>query len=108
MYNRTTTFRWAVVYLSISQNIRLGTLGALRRLADIFILYEDDETALCLFHTALQGATASDIYGLNAEAMVGIMLRRGDSVHVRSGWQPPTHCLSGARRSRMLPQLKNG
>ncbi|KAJ7041117.1 hypothetical protein C8F04DRAFT_1303741 [Mycena alexandri] len=77
------TFRWAVVYLAFSQKRRdrVGTFQAFRRLADIFIRMEEEQTALELFRTGLEGATELDIHRLRAECMVGIgdiMVHRGD------------------------------
>jgi hypothetical protein len=50
---------------------------------------DDDETALNLFRTVLEGGTKMDIHRLRAECMVGIgeiMLRRGDSTQAREMW----------------------
>jgi hypothetical protein len=49
----------------------------------------DEETALHLFHTALEAGTKMDIHRLRAECMVGIgdiKLRRGDLVQAKEMW----------------------
>ncbi|KAJ7041220.1 hypothetical protein C8F04DRAFT_1391323 [Mycena alexandri] len=84
MYTLLATFRWAVVYLAFSRKIRdrVSTFQAFRRLADILIRMDEEETALELLRTGLEGATELDIHRLRAECMVGmgdIMVRRGDS-----------------------------
>ncbi|KAF8212730.1 hypothetical protein K438DRAFT_1928012 [Mycena galopus ATCC 62051] len=68
------TLRWAIIYLASAQKGKdlVATLHALRRLADIFVILSDQETALNLFHTVLKGATQIDIHCLQAECMVGI------------------------------------
>jgi hypothetical protein len=51
---------------------------------------EDDETALHLFHTALEAATKMDIHRLRAECMVGIgeiMLARDDPIQAKELWE---------------------
>jgi hypothetical protein len=83
--------RWAVVYLAFVQKQRdvVGVPHALRRLADIYMSMDDDDTALHLFHAALQAGTQMDIHRLRAECMVGIgeiMLRRGDLIQAREMW----------------------
>jgi hypothetical protein len=61
----------------------VGTLNSLRRLADlrIHVIFEDDETALHLFHAALDGGTKIGIPHFKAKCMTAIddiMVRRGD------------------------------
>ncbi|KAJ7797081.1 hypothetical protein B0H13DRAFT_1934329 [Mycena leptocephala] len=85
MHETFDTFRWAVVYLAFVPQAKdpIGILQALRRLADSNMSLEDDETALHLFHTALESGTKMHIHRLRAECMVGIgeiMLRRDDSM----------------------------
>jgi hypothetical protein len=66
-----------------------GTLTALRCLADIYTVLGDEETALNLFHMALEGATKLDIHHLRAECMTGIgdiMMRRGNPVQAEEMW----------------------
>jgi tetratricopeptide (TPR) repeat protein len=84
-------FRWAVVYLAFVQKAknREGTLQALRRLADLHMAINEEETALHLFHTTLETATQMDIHRLRAECMVGIgdiMARRGDLIQAKELW----------------------
>jgi hypothetical protein len=86
------TFCWAVVYLASVQIAKnpVGTLHALRRLADLHLSLEDDETALHIFHAVLEGGTKMDIHRLRAECMVGIgdiMLRRSSPVQAREMWE---------------------
>jgi hypothetical protein len=85
------TFRWAVIYLAFEQKMKdpVGTANALRRLADLCSILDEEETALNLFHAALEGGTAMDIHCLRAECMVGIgdiMIRRGDSAQAEEMW----------------------
>jgi tetratricopeptide (TPR) repeat protein len=91
MHGTSDTFRWAVVYLAFVQKTKdaVGTPQALRRLADIHMAMGDEETALYLFHTALEAGTKMDIHRLRAECMVGIgdiKLRRGDLVQAKEMW----------------------
>jgi hypothetical protein len=85
------TFRWAVVYLAFERKQKglVGTLNAIRCLADIFVAFGDEETALNLFQAALEGGTKMGVHRLRAECMVGIgdiMLRRGDAMQARAMW----------------------
>ncbi|KAJ7603880.1 hypothetical protein DFH06DRAFT_1255947 [Mycena polygramma] len=91
MHTTEETACWAVIYLSFTQSIKdpLGTLHALRRLADTTKLMEDDDTALNLFHAALEGATETGIHDLRAECMLAIgdiAFERGDSVRASEMW----------------------
>jgi tetratricopeptide (TPR) repeat protein len=91
MHGTMDSFRWAVVYLAFVQKTKhpIATLHALRCLADVHMSLEDDETALHLFHAALEGGTKIDIHRLRAECMVGIgeiMLRRGDPIEAKEMW----------------------
>jgi hypothetical protein len=91
MHGTMDNFRWALVYFAFAQKNTdaVGTLQALRRLADVHILMDDDETALHLFQLALKGGTKRDIHRLRAECMVGIgdiMLRRGDPIQAQEIW----------------------
>ncbi|KAJ7899819.1 hypothetical protein B0H13DRAFT_2336764 [Mycena leptocephala] len=92
MHGRMDTFRWAMVYLAFVQKAKnaVATLGALRRLADIHMSLEDEETALHLFHAVLEGGTKMDIHRLRAECMVGIgdiMRRRSNSTQAKEMWE---------------------
>ncbi|KAJ6527116.1 hypothetical protein B0H19DRAFT_1275427 [Mycena capillaripes] len=91
IYGTMNNFRWAVVYLGFVQKTKnpAGKLHALRCLADIYKSLDDGETALNLFHTALQGGTKMGIYRLRAECMVGIgdiMKRCGDAKQAKEMW----------------------
>jgi tetratricopeptide (TPR) repeat protein len=92
MHDRSHTFCWAVVYLCLvlTSKDRAGTFQALRRLADIFVLFDEEDTALNLYDATLEGATEMDIHCLRAECMAGIadiMFRRGDSVQAKEMWE---------------------
>ncbi|KAJ7907096.1 hypothetical protein B0H13DRAFT_1879918 [Mycena leptocephala] len=91
MHGTRDTLRWAVSYLGFTQKIKdpWGTLHALRRLGDIYTILGDEETALNVFHAALEGATKLDIHLLRAECMVGIgdiLNRRGESMQAKEIW----------------------
>jgi hypothetical protein len=89
MHGATDTFLWAVVYLALVRKDPLETLHALRYLADINIIKGDDETALRLFHAAVEAATKMDVHRLRAECMAGIgdiMMRRGDLRQAKEMW----------------------
>jgi predicted negative regulator of RcsB-dependent stress response len=91
MHGTMDTFRWAVVYFAFVKKAKniVGTLQALRRLADLHMSLGEDETALHLFDTVLEGGTKMDIHRLRAECMVGIgdiMLRRGDPIQAKEMW----------------------
>ncbi|KAJ6533764.1 hypothetical protein DFH09DRAFT_1406286 [Mycena vulgaris] len=92
MHNRMDTFHWAVVYLAFVQTIkdRVATFHALRCLADLCTKLDDEETALNLYHTALEGATEIDIHRLRAQSMTGIgdiMMRQGNTVQAKEMWE---------------------
>jgi hypothetical protein len=92
MYGLMDTFRWAVVYIAFAkkENKHADSLEALRCLADIHIMMDDDDTALHLFQAALEGGTSMGIHRLRAECMVGIgdiMVRHRDSMSAMNMWQ---------------------
>ncbi|KAJ7655951.1 hypothetical protein B0H17DRAFT_1146285 [Mycena rosella] len=92
MHNQEDTFRWASVFFSfgLKSKDRVATFHALRCLADIYDISNDEETALSLYHTALEGATEMDIHRLRAESMTGIgdiMMRRGDMTQAKEMWE---------------------
>ncbi|KAF8155265.1 hypothetical protein K438DRAFT_1987166 [Mycena galopus ATCC 62051] len=91
MHSAFETLLWAVVSLAFARRMKnlVATLNALRCLADAHSILKDDETALHLFHAALEGGTNMDIHRLRAECMVGIadiMLRRGDLAQAKEMW----------------------
>ncbi|KAJ7620267.1 hypothetical protein FB45DRAFT_1032953 [Roridomyces roridus] len=71
--------RYAVVYLAhgMRSQRRSDLHKALRRLGDIFLLDEDEQTAMSLFCVALEGFTQMDVHRSRAECL----LRIGDLVH---------------------------
>jgi hypothetical protein len=90
--NPWSTLRWAMTYFGFARkNKRLvATFHALRCLADFFAAFYDQETALSLFHVALEGATHSGIHRLRAECMVGIgdiMCCRNNIVEAKEMWE---------------------
>ncbi|KAJ7107047.1 hypothetical protein C8R44DRAFT_885716 [Mycena epipterygia] len=92
MYGPLDTLRWAVVYFSLTRKLqnRPATFRALRCLADAYLILDDEDMAVNLFHVALEGATEIDIHCLRAECMVGIgdiMIRCGDSVQAIQMWE---------------------
>ncbi|KAJ7812441.1 hypothetical protein B0H14DRAFT_2605759 [Mycena olivaceomarginata] len=78
MHGKMDTSRWAFVYFAFVQRNTdaVGTLQALRRLADVHMM-DDDETALHLFQLSLKGGTKKEIK---------IMLRRGDPIEAKRMW----------------------
>lgn len=86
------TLLWAMIYLAAVQKKHdlVATFQALRRLADLFVVFNDEETALNLFNTVLEGATNIDIHQLRAECMAGIgdiMSHRRDMVKAKEMWE---------------------
>ncbi|KAJ7821097.1 hypothetical protein B0H14DRAFT_1336491 [Mycena olivaceomarginata] len=71
---------WTVLFLALSlkSTNRLGMYQALQFLGDIFLSYNDEDTAVSLFTVALEGFTAMDVHRSRAECM----LRLGD-IHKR-------------------------
>jgi tetratricopeptide (TPR) repeat protein len=71
---------WTVLFLALSlkSSYRLGMYQALQFLGDIFLSYNDEDTAVSLFTVALEGFTAMDVHRNRAECM----LRLGD-IHKR-------------------------
>ncbi|KAJ7917613.1 hypothetical protein B0H13DRAFT_1870079 [Mycena leptocephala] len=91
MHETADTFRWAMVCLAFEQKMKdpVETVYALRRLADLYSILDDEETALNLFHAVLEAATKMDIYRVRAECMLGIgdiMIRRGDVTQAKEMW----------------------
>ncbi|KAJ7108902.1 hypothetical protein C8R43DRAFT_1139829 [Mycena crocata] len=74
MYGPEETFRWGVVHLAFSWKLKdcVATFNTLRRLGNVYAELNDDQTALALFQTAMQGATEIGIPPLRAECTVGI------------------------------------
>jgi predicted negative regulator of RcsB-dependent stress response len=92
MHGPMDTFRWAVVYLACAQKAKdpADTSRALCCLAQVHTSMKDDETALRLFHAALEGGTEMDIHHLRADCMVGIgdiVLRRGNLMQAKEMWE---------------------
>lgn len=92
MCNPADTFRWAVVSFSLAQTTgaRVRICHALRCLADIYAKRDENDTALVLFQSALEAATAMDIHRLRAECMTGIgdiLFYRGDSREAKKMWE---------------------
>ncbi|KAJ7813745.1 hypothetical protein B0H14DRAFT_3749275 [Mycena olivaceomarginata] len=96
------TFRWAIVYLAFIQNPkdRIGTPHALRRLADLHAMLGDEDTALNLFHVALQAGTTMGIYRLRAECKE--MWTSAQPLFIRS-----SRMKDAAAVERRLEQLAN-
>ncbi|KAJ7821123.1 hypothetical protein B0H14DRAFT_1337019 [Mycena olivaceomarginata] len=71
---------WTVLFLvlSLKSSYRLGMYQALQFLGDIFLSYNDEDTAISLFTVALEGFTVMDVHHSRAECM----LRLGD-IHKR-------------------------
>ncbi|KAJ6543570.1 hypothetical protein DFH09DRAFT_1367913 [Mycena vulgaris] len=92
MYGQEDSLRWAVLHFSLIRKIKSfpDTIHGLRYLGDVHAAFGDDETALNLFHAALEGATEMDIHGLRAECMAGIgdiRMRRGDLAGAKEMWE---------------------
>ncbi|KAJ7452936.1 hypothetical protein FB451DRAFT_1374015 [Mycena latifolia] len=92
MQSPMATSNWTFVSFSHIRKSkdRVATFHALRCLADNFAASDDEETALNLYRTALEGATEMDIHRLRAESMTGIgdiMMRREDSVRAKELWE---------------------
>jgi tetratricopeptide (TPR) repeat protein len=92
MHGVMDTFRWAVVHLAFVYKAKdpVGTLQALRRLADLYMTLDDSATALHIFHVVLEEGTKMDIHRLRAECMARIgeiMLRRGDPMQAKEMWE---------------------
>ncbi|KAJ7907618.1 hypothetical protein B0H13DRAFT_2501480 [Mycena leptocephala] len=91
MHGVMDTFRWAMISLAFVQKKKdpVGAVNALRSIADLYSIMYEEDTALNLFHAALEGGTKMDIHRLRAQCMVGIgdiMLRRGDPMQAREMW----------------------
>ncbi|KAJ6547984.1 hypothetical protein DFH09DRAFT_1087447 [Mycena vulgaris] len=92
MNNVEVTFHWAFIYFSFvhKSKDRVATFRALRCLADVYKELHDEDTALNLYHTVLEGAIKMDIHRLRAESMTGIgdiMLRRGELTQAKEMWE---------------------
>ncbi|KAJ7458081.1 hypothetical protein FB451DRAFT_1142308 [Mycena latifolia] len=75
--------RWATIYLALGVKLenQLETLKALRRMGDIFVSEGDDDTALKVFHVALEGFTLMDVHQSRGDCMVRlakVLERRGN------------------------------
>jgi tetratricopeptide (TPR) repeat protein len=109
MHGPMDSFRWAMVYFASAQkaNKPADRLDALQRLADIYLLMGDDETALHLFQAALEGGTKMGIHRLRAECMArigDIMLRRRDTMSAMDMWEAahPLFIRSSCRKDAAL------
>ncbi|KAJ7928345.1 hypothetical protein B0H13DRAFT_2311624 [Mycena leptocephala] len=109
MHGPMDSFRWAMVYFAFAQkaNKPADRLDALQRLADIYLLMGDDETALHLFQAALEGGTKMGIHRLRAECMArigDIMLRRRDTMSAMDMWEAahPLFIRSSCRKDAAL------
>jgi tetratricopeptide (TPR) repeat protein len=78
------TSSWTTVFLvhSLKAHIRLGIFKALQFLGDIFLVQDDEDTALSLFTIALIGFTQMDVHRSRAECMLrlGDISKRHDSL----------------------------
>lgn len=86
------SLRWAITYFSAVRKSKMvvATFHALRCLADIFVAFQDEHTALNLFYMTLSGATKLGIHRLQAECMVGIgdiMSSRDNMVEAKEMWK---------------------
>ncbi|KAJ7815566.1 hypothetical protein B0H14DRAFT_2603344 [Mycena olivaceomarginata] len=86
------TLCWAMTYFALTwkMNDLVATLHALHQLADLFAGFNDQETALNLFHISFEGATNLGIHRLCAECMGGIgdiMKCHGNIVEAKEMWE---------------------
>jgi hypothetical protein len=78
------TLNWAGTHLASARNShnRLEILKSLCFFGDLFLVFEDDETALCLFRIALNGFQAMEIHHRKADCasrIASIINQRGTS-----------------------------
>jgi hypothetical protein len=72
---------WTAVYLvnSLQRKEKLGIYKAFQFLGDIFLLQNDEHTAISLFTVALEGFTQMDVHRSRAECMLHLGdISRGD------------------------------
>ncbi|KAJ7817671.1 hypothetical protein B0H14DRAFT_3741639 [Mycena olivaceomarginata] len=86
------TFGWATTYFAFARKTQdLGhTYQALRYLGDTFLAQGDEETALNVFQTVLDGSTKMDVHRRRADCMsrIGdILLCRDDLVRAKGMWE---------------------
>jgi tetratricopeptide (TPR) repeat protein len=86
------TFSWATTYFAFARKTQdLGhTYQALRYLGDTFLAQGDEETALNVFQTVLDGSTKMDVHRRRADCMsrIGdILLCRDDLVRAKEMWE---------------------
>jgi hypothetical protein len=74
MNDTSTTLKWAGLFLGLALKCKdkLQTMQAFRCLGQIFSAEGDSETALSLFHVALDGFTFMDVHRWRADCMVRI------------------------------------
>ncbi|KAJ6548124.1 hypothetical protein DFH09DRAFT_1169832 [Mycena vulgaris] len=92
MHNKNDTLHWAMVHFARVHKAkdRVDIFHALRCLADIYNELYDEDTALTLYYTVLEGAIEMNIHRLRAESMIAIgdiMLRRGESKQAKEMWE---------------------
>ncbi|KAJ7362715.1 hypothetical protein DFH08DRAFT_950949 [Mycena albidolilacea] len=91
-----TTFGWTLVLMgfALKGNNTIAIYHALRCMGDVFLAGDDDDTALSLFHVALEGFTATDIHRSRGECA----LRLGDIFHVRGNKEDVFNLWNTARQ----------
>lgn len=91
-----TTFGWTLVLMgfALKGNNTIAIYHALRCMGDVFLAGDDDDTALSLFHVALEGFTATDIHRSRGECA----LRLGDIFHVRGNKEDAFNLWNTARQ----------
>ncbi|KAJ7183817.1 hypothetical protein C8R46DRAFT_1308877 [Mycena filopes] len=82
------TLRWAVIYLASARRHKnlAASFHAIRCLADLNVVFGDEDAALTLFRVALEGATEIDVHPLRARSMVGIaeiLARHGELTNAK-------------------------
>ncbi|KAJ7859441.1 hypothetical protein B0H13DRAFT_1901465 [Mycena leptocephala] len=103
------TSTWTTVYLvhSIKCKEKLGIYKALQFLGDIFLVYDEEETAISLFTVALEAFTWMDVHHSRAECM----LRLGDILKGNDDLLKAVELWEAARslfeKSSQAKQVKN-
>ncbi|KAJ7728904.1 hypothetical protein B0H16DRAFT_1776512 [Mycena metata] len=100
---------WPTVYLahSLRGKEKLGIYKALQFQGDVFLMEEDEVTAISLFTLALEGFTKMDVHRSRAECMIrigDISCKHGDFLKALELWQ---HARPLFERSSQAKRVQN-
>lgn len=111
MNSLQTTFGWSVLFLvlALKGKEKLATMKAVRCLGQIFAAQGDAETALNLFHVALDGFAFMDIHQWRADCMVriaDILMLRGEVSRAVDLWRAAIPLFERSSQAKDIARLE--